>query len=99
MDNDTRDFITLQSDKTNRAIEKLRDSMDTKLTGLQTILAEQNLKLGQGSERFRAIDTRFNDNNKWYKTLSKNNDKWNKALLTLIILALTGLAGLALKVL
>lgn len=88
MDNDTRDFITQQNDKIYQSIDKLRDSMDKKLTGLQAVLAEQNLKLGQGSERFKAINTSFQD-----------NINWHRALLTLIILALSGLAGLALKLL
>lgn len=85
MDNATRDFIEKQNDKIYRSIDRLSESMDKKLTGLQTTLVEQNLKLGQGSERFKAINTRFND-----------NATWHKALLILIVLALSGIAGLAL---
>ena len=92
MDSDTRDFITQQNDKLAEAIDKLRDNMDKKLTGLQTTLAAQNLKLGQGSERFRAIDTRFIE---W----GKDNTSWHRTLITLIILAFSGLASLAFKLL
>lgn len=62
--------------------------MDTKLTALQATMGEQNLKLGQGSERFKSIKTSFSD-----------NVKWHRVLLTLTILALSGLAGLAFKLL
>lgn len=92
MDSDTRDFITKQNNKLYDAIDKLRDNMDRKLSGLQTTLAAQNLKLGQGSEKFKAIDARITG-------LGKDNTSWHRTLITLILLAFTGLASLALKLL
>lgn len=88
MDNDTRDFIIKQNKEIYRSIDRFKESMDVKMTGLQTTFASQNLRLGQGVEKFKAIDTRFQD-----------NGTWHGALLTLIILALSGLAGLVFKLL
>lgn len=83
MDKDTREFIEKQNDKMFGAIDKFRDSVDTKLTGIQTTIAAQNLKLGQGSERFKSIDARF-----------KDNTNWHRVLLTLIFLILSGLLAI-----
>lgn len=88
MDEKTMKFIAQENEKIYDAIDRFKDSMDVKLTGLQKTFAEQNLMIGQGIEKFKGINTRFEDN----KT-------WHSLLLSLAILTLGGLAGLVYKLL
>lgn len=92
MDKDTRDFILEQTSGLHTGIHDLRESIDKKLTTMNETLSKQNLKLGAGSEKFKSIDAAI-------ETERINNTNWRKIQNTLIVLALSGLAGLALKLL